>query len=50
MPAKLARSGESPNSQLNIAPAHAKQKCEPSLRHSWMFFQVNSRKFFFRID
>src|SRR5580704_15133397 len=27
-PAKLARSGESPNNQLNIAFAHVNQKCD----------------------
>src|ERR1051325_6325227 len=50
MPEKLALSGESPNTQLNTAPAQAKKKCAASLRHSWMFFHTNSRKFVFSTD
>ena len=34
MPAKLARSGESPTSQLSIAPAQVKKKCDISRRQS----------------
>ena len=34
MPEKLERSGESPASQLSIAPAQVKKKCEPSQRQS----------------
>ena len=50
MPEKLGRSGESPTSQLSIAPAQVKKKCGTSRRQSWMFFQVNRRKFFLRTD
>ena len=47
-PVKLARSGESPNSQESIALAQVKKKWEVSSFQSWMFFHVNSRKFFLR--
>src|SRR6516225_7748347 len=47
MPAKLERSGDSMKSQASIAVAHVKKKWPGSRRQSWMFFQVNSRKFFF---
>src|SRR6185369_3797695 len=47
MAEKLVRSGESPASQLRVAAPQVEIKCDPSHPQLWMFFQVNTRKFFF---